>query len=329
MLPKPSQQPQQTTKLTPLQEGQSSEATEGSEDPEEPNTSDLPQCDSPSNLFSLERHLGGEITKTPQKATKSVPKKTDLANQQPPQPSHQTTPEHTSTQTQSPSHTHTSPLQMILLEPVAETVVPESVQVTESEPSVRITVSEQTQKPTQTLPTLTTKDQPSSSSSPSIQTLKQPPPNLLESEFLEAEMLQISKDMQRLVQLKRAPTLSVAYEDKWATLKNRASELLNSVSQKCIKIQATAAKHYFSVVHSAEEDQAPLLYLANAPYFQESDYVSREAKMFKLLKQKVLKQQEDAKAREDLLRQRQSELEAALKEHAALIEKLMNKQPNP
>jgi len=142
-------------------------------------------------------------------------------------------------------------------------------------------------------------------------------------------MLQISNDMQRLVQLKRAPTLSVAYEDQWATLKTRASELLNTVSQKCIKIQAAAVKHHFSTVHSAEEDQAPLLYLANAPYFPESDYMYREAKLFKLLKQKVLKQQEDAKVREDLLLQRQSALEAALKKQVALIEKLMNKQPNP
>jgi len=100
---------------------------------------------------------------------------------------------------------------MILLEPVAETMVPESVQVTESEPSVTVTVSELTQKPiqkpTQTQPTLTTKDKPSSSSSPSIQTLKQTPQNLLESEFIEAEMLQINNDMQRLVQLRRSPTL--------------------------------------------------------------------------------------------------------------------------
>ena len=84
MLPKPSQQPQQTTKHTTLQAEQFSAAAEGSEDPEEPNTTDLPHYDSPSNLFSLERHLGGEITKTPQKATKSVPKKTDLVNQQQP-----------------------------------------------------------------------------------------------------------------------------------------------------------------------------------------------------------------------------------------------------
>ena len=64
-LPKLSQQPQQTTHQSPLQAGQSSIVAEGSEDPEEPNTYDLPQCDSPSNLFSLERQLGGEITKTP------------------------------------------------------------------------------------------------------------------------------------------------------------------------------------------------------------------------------------------------------------------------
>jgi len=73
---------------------------------------------------------------------------------------------------------------MFTPEPVVETVAAESVLVTESEPSVTITVSE----PTQNLP-LTTNDQPSSSSSPSIQILDQTPPNLLESEYLEAELL--------------------------------------------------------------------------------------------------------------------------------------------
>jgi len=53
-------QPSQPTK-TPLQEEQTSAAAEGSEDPEEPKTSDLPKCDSPLNLSSLERHLGGEL----------------------------------------------------------------------------------------------------------------------------------------------------------------------------------------------------------------------------------------------------------------------------
>jgi len=319
MIPANNPQPSQTTQQTPLQEGQSSAAAEGSEDPEEPNTSDLPHCDSPSNLFSLERHLGGEITKTPQKATKSVPKKIDLVNQQPPQPSHQTNPETTQTQTQ----TLTSSLQMTIPEPAVETVVTKSVLVTESEPSVSIPDSE----PTHNLP-LTINDQPSTSS-PTIQILEQPPTNLLDSEFIEAELLKISKDMQNLVQLRKVPKLSIDYEDQWATLKTRASDLLNSVSQKCIRIQAAAVKRYLKTLHSTEEAQAPLLFLANAPFYPESDYVSREAKMFKLLKQKVLKQQEDSKAREDFLLQRQLALEETLKQHAALIEQLMNKQTNP
>jgi len=299
-----------------------------------------------------------EINETRQKATQSVPNKTDSVNQQTPQTSpeetsspnyliplqmilpepvakivvpesvhvtesespvtvtvsepiqkqtHQTTPKHTSTPTKTQTQ---SPLQMAILEPVVETVVPESVQVTESEPSMIITVSEPIQKPTQTQPTTITQDQPSSSSS--IQTITQTPPNLLKSEFLEAEMQQISNELQRLVQLRRSPTLKVAYQDQWATLKNRASELLNAVSQKCIKIQIAAYMHHVSNVHIVE-DQAPLLYLANTPYFPESDYMTREAKIFKLLKQKIVKQQEDAKAREDLLLQKQLELEVALK----------------
>ena len=52
--------------------------------------------------------MGGEIAKTPQKAIKSVPKQIDLVNQQP--------------------------------DPVAETVVPEPVPVTDSEQTVTVTV---------------------------------------------------------------------------------------------------------------------------------------------------------------------------------------------
>jgi len=215
---------------------------------------------------------------------------------------------------------------MAIPEPVIEIVVPESVQVTKFEPTVTITVSEPTQKPTQTLPTAITQGQPSSSSS--IQTIKPTPPNLLKSEYLEAEMQDISNDLQRLVQLRRTPTLTIAYEDQWATLKARASSLMNSVNQRCINIQDAAYKFWFSTVQSVEEDQAPLLYLANAPFFPESDYLTREAKMFKLLKQKILKHQEDAKAREDFLLQKQLELEVALKKQEALIQQLMNKQPN-
>ena len=73
-----------------------------------------------------------------------------------------------------------------------------------------ITVSEPIQTPTQPPSTIITNDQPSSSSS-TIQTQQQPTPNLLKSEFLEAELLAINAEVQRLVQLRRSPTLQLTY----------------------------------------------------------------------------------------------------------------------
>jgi len=112
-------------------------------------------------------------------------------------------------------------------------------------------------------------------------------------------MLEINNELQKLVQLRRSPTLKVAYQEQWVSLKNRASELLSVVSQKCIKIHNAASMHFVSNVHLVE-DHTPL-YLANTPYFPESEYLIREARIFKLLWQKIVKQQEEAKAKEDLL----------------------------
>ena len=52
-LSKPSPQRKQTTPQLPLQAEQSSAAAKCTEDPEDPPASDLPKCDSPSNLFFL------------------------------------------------------------------------------------------------------------------------------------------------------------------------------------------------------------------------------------------------------------------------------------
>jgi len=172
-------------------------------------------------MFSLEKHLGGEFPETPQKATKSAPEKTDLVNQQLPKPSQQNDPEPTSIQTQTQAQAQAQ--EKTIPESVIETVVEESALVTESEPSVFVPDSE----PVQNL-TLSTSDQPSSSSH--IQILEQPPINILESEYIEAELLKISTEMQALVQLRRVPTLSVDYEDQWSSLKSKASALINVVS---------------------------------------------------------------------------------------------------
>ena len=184
-----------------------------------------------------------------------------------------------------------------------------------------ITASEPNQKPTNNQ-TAITQDQPSSST---IQTNKSTNPHILKSEYLKAEMLEMSAELQKLVQLRRSSTLTVDYQERWATLKTRASELLNTVSQKCIKIQEVANLHRISFVLLVEKDQAPLL-LANTPYFHKSEYLTREGREVKLLKEKAQKDQEAAKAREELLLQKQRELEAAIKRQEALIQQLMNKQ---
>jgi len=57
------------------------------------------------------------------------------------------------------------------------------------------------------------------------------------------------------------------------------------------------------------------------PFYLESEYVSREVKVFKMLKQKVLKQQEESKAREDSLLQRQLALEETVKQQSELLKK--------
>ena len=276
--------------IIPQQEAQEADDSEH-EDPE--NVVEISSGNSSSHISSDSSDLSEgtlnfirQIDEKLQKATQSVPNKTDSVNQQTPQTSpietpspnyfiplqmilpepvaetvalesvqvtesespvtvtvsepiqkqtHQTTPKQTSISTPTPTQTQTQNTpQKAIPEPVVETVVFESVQVTESEQTVAITVSEPIQTPSQPQSTAITNDQPSSST---IQTQQQTPPNLLKSEFLEAEMLTINNELQRLVQLRRSPTLKIAYQEKWATLKNRASELLNAVSHNASKFK--------------------------------------------------------------------------------------------
>jgi len=119
----------------------------------------------------------------------------------------------------------------------------------------------------------------------------------------------------------------MAYEEQWDSLQTRVSKLLSFLSQKCNIIHKVDAMHYGTLVHFVE-GQDPLL-IAHAPFFPASEYFTMEGRLFKQFKQSVLKQQEEAKAREDELLQKQLALEAALKEKDDLIARLMNQQPQP
>ena len=143
----------------------------------------------------------------------------------------------------------------------------------------------------------------------------------------KSELLAITAEVQRLVEHIRSPTLHLTYQEQWDTLQTRASKLLSFLNQKCNKIHKVAFMHYATLVHFVEgQDPLPIV---NTPFFPASEYLTREGKLFKQFRQTVLKQQEEGKAREDQLLQKQLELEAALKLKEDLIAQLMNQQPKP
>jgi len=122
---------------------------------------------------------------------------------------------------------------------------------------------------------------------------------MLKSEFLDAELLAITSEVQRLVKHRRSPTLHLDYQEQWDSLQTRASNLLNFLSQKCNKIHEAAAMHILSLVHCVE-DPDPLL-LAKTPFFSSSEYFSRERRLLKQYRQSALKTHVEYKAREDEL----------------------------
>ena len=76
---------------------------------------------------------------------------------------------------------------------------------------------------------------------------------MLKSEFLDAELLAITAEVQRLVEHR---TLHLTYQEQWDSLQTRVSEFLSFLSQKCNKIHKVAAMHYATLVHFVE-DQDP------------------------------------------------------------------------
>jgi hypothetical protein len=132
--------------------------------------------------------------------------------------------------------------------------------------------------------------------------------------------------MQDLVQNRRMIDLPSAYEEQWESLQKRATDLIASVSRKCIRIKAAVVRRFLKDLKLAKRVRGPRLLLTNEPFYSEGYYMTREARMFKLLRQKMAKQQEEAKAREIALLQRQQALEELVKKQAEQMEKMMKQQ---
>lgn len=114
-------------------------------------------------------------------------------------------------------------------------------------------------------------DQPSSSTQANqltipesdLEILEQPPLDILESEYIVTELLKISSEMQDLIQLRRLLDLPIAYEEQWSSLKKKASDLLDAVSNKCIRTKTAAVRRFFKISQSAKRARGPKLLLAN------------------------------------------------------------------
>jgi hypothetical protein len=163
-----------------------------------------------------------------------------------------------------------------------------------------------------------------SDQSSDLEILEQPPLNILKSEYIDVELLKILSEMQDLVQNKRVIDLSSAYEEQWESLQKRATDLIASVRRKCIRIKTFAVRKFLKDMELAKK--SPRLLLTNEPFYSEADYMTREARMFKLLRQKMAQQQQEAKTRELELLQRQQALEELVKKQAEQLEKMMKQQ---
>jgi hypothetical protein len=168
---------------------------------------------------------------------------------------------------------------------------------------------------------LSDSDQPSD-----LEILEQPPLDILESEYIDIELLKILSEMHDLVDQRRTIDLTNAYEEAWASLQERATELIRAVKDKCIRIKGASVRRLMENLKQRLRIRSPRLLLANKPFFSEMDYLTRDARMFKLLRQQMAQQQQEARARERALLQRQQYLEELLQKQAEEMEKMKKQQ---
>jgi len=159
-----------------------------------------------------------------------------------------------------------------------------------------------------------------------LETLEQPPTNILESGYINAELLTILSQMHNLVDQRRSIDLTNAYEDSWVSLQNRAAELIENVKAKCIRSKEASVRNLMEHLKQSLRVRSSTLLLANQPFFSEKDYLTREARLCKLLKKQMAQQQQEAKEREHALLQRQQYLEELLKTKTEEMEKMKKQQ---
>lgn len=94
-------------------------------------------------------------------------------------------------------------------------------------------------------------------------------------------------------------------------------------------------KRHLAAIHSVEKTKGPLLCLANAPFFSESEYVTRDAKIFQQMKKKleakdeeIHKMKQKTEVLEDVVSKQAEELKK-LSEQMKYLMEAVSKQAQP
>nr|ABE88101.1 hypothetical protein MtrDRAFT_AC147431g57v2 [Medicago truncatula] len=236
----------------------------------EATTSETPQQQESSSLHNLEKHLGGEMQPTPTKASKTVPGKTVLENQQTETIPEQTVPE------------QTVPEQTVPEQDASEQVASEQVAPDQQTTSEQIASDQTTEPEQQPEPPIIdlTSDQPSTSNS--TQTQPSPiPDSILETEYIEEQLIRLSDEIQALILRRTVPVPPIHYYDQWMDLEKSFLDLMSQLRTKCVSSHSAMLKKLLDDLHEAakekEMDFVPLLDIT--PFYPEEEYITRAARI--------------------------------------------------
>ncbi|RHN55346.1 hypothetical protein MtrunA17_Chr5g0416811 [Medicago truncatula] len=237
-------------------------------------TSETPQHQEYSTLHNLEKHLGGEMQPTPTKASKTVPEKTVLETQ---------------------TETQTIPEQTVQEQTASEQVAPD--QTTSDQ-----TTEQQQQPDSPTIIDLTS-DKPSTSHT--TQTEPSPiPDHILESEYIEEQLIRLSDEIQALILRRTVPAPPIHYYDQWMDLQKSFDELLDQLRTKCVSSHSAMLKKLLDDMHEAAKEKelsfVPLLDIT--PFYPEEEYITRAARIQAGYKRRMREKDELLQKKDDQIK---------------------------
>ncbi|AES77322.2 hypothetical protein MTR_7g009270 [Medicago truncatula] len=243
-------------------------------------TSETPQHQELSTLHNLEKHLGGEMQPTPTKASKTVPEKTVLETQ---------------TETQTISE------QTVQEQTASEQVAPDQTTSDQHIPSDQTT--EQQQQPDSPTIIDLTPDQPSTSNT--TQTEPSPiPDHILESEYIEEQLIRLSDEIQALILRRTVPVPPIHYYDQWMDLQKSFDELLDQLRTKCVSSHSAMLKKLLDDMHEAAKEKelnfVPLLDIT--PFYPEEEYITRAARIQAGYKRRMREKDELLQKKDDQIK---------------------------